>query len=335
MRQRLRLLNQYPPCAARMRERNGLPGARPEAAKLHEHGLVVIETVPAAARSVALQFLLGDAHSSETLRECRDLTTLEQPVVGERLYWAHTNREILTVAWVRPGSRRDVLQVTLPHMRGNPYRDLSARIGEMMREHLRNIPGVRMAQTMLDPTDEDVLAIARDLEFQWAADLAWVACMPRPADPPSTPLELIPYQSTERLQLLSVLERTYWDSLDCAALSEWLEPADFLAAHESRCRPAERDWYFVSVAGEIIGCLLMCWCEQDALSELLYWGLIPVARGRRVGLDLLNVALQRATGLRRLLVACVDQANQPALKSFQRAGFVEVARRQLHIRRFS
>ena len=105
-----------------------------------------------------------------------------------------------------------------------------------------------------------------------------------------------------------------------------------MAAFEARCPVEQRDWHLVRERGQVVGCLLLRGLSATDPVELMYWGLIPEARGRRMGDRLLQLGQQLAGQRGKLLVACIDQANQPAWKAFQRAGFWACGRQQLYIR---
>jgi ribosomal protein S18 acetylase RimI-like enzyme len=69
--------------------------------------------------------------------------------------------------------------------------------------------------------------------------------------------------------------------------------------------------------------------------ELVYMGLLPIVRGSALGLQVVRHAqwLARLAGSSRLVLA-VDSRNEPALRCYERAGFLEWERRAVHLKIF-
>ena len=96
-----------------------------------------------------------------------------------------------------------------------------------------------------------------------------------------------------------------------------------------------RRWLIAAVGGADVGCLLLADHAADDQWEIVYAGLLPEAHGRGYGLLMAQHArrLARAAGRARLVLA-VDAANVPAVKMYERAGFVAWDRRSAIVRIF-
>jgi ribosomal protein S18 acetylase RimI-like enzyme len=115
----------------------------------------------------------------------------------------------------------------------------------------------------------------------------------------------------DREHFARTLRATYTDSLDCRELNvvrAESDSPDFARAFVA--------WH----GAEAVGVLGL----DDA--ELAYLGLIPSARGRGFGDELLRFAIE--TSEDAAVSLSVDARNGPALRLYARHGFVEVARRE-------
>ncbi|MDX1964212.1 MAG: GNAT family N-acetyltransferase [Pirellulales bacterium] len=179
--------------------------------------------------------------------------------------------------------------------------------------------------------------------------------------PEIDPTEFTPYAPAgdrEALELL--LLRTYEQSQDCPRLDQWRNPGQALSGYAAVGHSGTAEWWWArgtsrtmgpamgpgdqpGQALSLIGCVLLAvhpegenatHCKDalpaGGLLELLYWGVIPEARGQRYGKKLVAWAIWRGKCLRaKALVATVDVANTPALGVYQELGFVEALRLDL------
>ena len=92
-------------------------------------------------------------------------------------------------------------------------------------------------------------------------------------------------------------------------------------------------WRFVKQAGRDVGCLILAeHAEQDQV-ELVYMGLVPEARGRGWGALVARESLRIAASLGRArVVLAVDGANSPAVKAYERVGFLPWEQRSAFIK---
>ena len=92
-------------------------------------------------------------------------------------------------------------------------------------------------------------------------------------------------------------------------------------------------WFIVRLDNEDVGCALVAEHSSDFVWELVYMGIVPEARGRRLGLEITRFVqwLAAHDQVRRLVLA-VDAANDPAIAMYAAAGFVSWDRRSVFVR---
>jgi mycothiol synthase len=173
--------------------------------------------------------------------------------------------------------------------------------------------------------------------FAHLADLLYLFAEPHATGPliaNEAGLRFVPHAGDENERLAALLEQTYEGTLDCPALDGARPIAEALAGYRAQGRFLAEHWYFVQDdMGRDVGALLLADHPAAGNWELVYMGLIPAARGRRLGERVVDYALVAASrgGAQRLVLA-VDAANEPALSMYQRAGFVEWDRRTVYAR---
>lgn len=201
--------------------------------------------------------------------------------------------------------------------------------------HYAEAGGARMAQTLL-PTDAGASADRlRAAGFRHFADLLYLVSLGDrfPSVPCEGNLEFEPVPHPLDARLAGVVEQTYQGSLDCPALNGVRDIEDVLAGYRAAGTPDRAPWFIVRHGQLDVGCLLLADDPESAQWQLVYMGLIPSARGRGWGLEIIRQAqwLAGRTGRARLVLA-VDAANAPAIEVYAAAGFTAWDRRSAFVR---
>jgi ribosomal protein S18 acetylase RimI-like enzyme len=146
-------------------------------------------------------------------------------------------------------------------------------------------------------------------------------------------LHFVPRAGDKPQRLAALLEQTYIGTLDCPSLDGVRPMHDVLEGYKAQGQHSRGDWYFVQEYGVDVGALILTEHPGFGNWELVYMGVAPAARGRRHGDRITRFALDVAArrGAERLVLA-VDQANAPALRAYERAGFVAWDRRIVYAR---
>lgn len=179
-----------------------------------------------------------------------------------------------------------------------------------------------------DPLDS--ATIGSQMGFKLLASLDYLSvdinCV---AVPPAPNLEFQtlsdPLKSHDFIKLI---EETYAETKDCPKLNVYRTASDTVSGYESAQSYAPEYWFRVlSPDGADAGVLILgCHRSQTGtppIIEIVYMGLVPAARGRAWGRQLIQKTFQVARDLsgERLILA-VDQQNEPARSLYDAMGFV-------------
>ena len=146
--------------------------------------------------------------------------------------------------------------------------------------------GVQLAQSLIDPQDAALERVFAEAGFTRMAELYYLHAAPCsmtrvPALPAG--MEWVTYdESREEMFGRAVLE-SYKDSLDCPALNGRREVGDVLAGHRASGQFDPSIWFLLKEGEASLGVLLLSESLRADAVELVYVGLAPAARGRRLG----------------------------------------------------
>ncbi len=163
------------------------------------------------------------------------------------------------------------------------------------------------------------------------------------AERPPAPDDLRPIGTPERrAELIEALERSYVGTLDCPALAGLRMGNDILDGHLHSGTFEPSLWTLLRFrsgphAGRVAGVCLFNSSTNAASGsgslELVYFGLVPEARGRGLGRLLLQHGLDELHDRSETTVMlAVDDRNEPAHRIYRQAGFRTRFRRIAFIR---
>ncbi len=171
--------------------------------------------------------------------------------------------------------------------------------------------------------------------YHQLADLQYLVSSEQdfPVEQPPSALTFLASGQGSETRIRDLIDRTYQDTLDCAALDGVRSTDDVLIGyrHTGVFRP---EWWIIAhYRGHDVGCVLLAEHPEYAQCELMYLGVIPEMRGRGWGRQLTQYAQWLASGaaLQRMVLA-VDEANWPAQKLYERMGFETWDRRIVYVR---
>ncbi len=282
-----------------------------------------------AERDAALRLLLGDDsvvradHASQPTFAGKYADGLVVACRGEAVVgavWSQMLSPLAAEIW------RPQLVPAEPASTANEL--LQAAIGERARQ------GARLIHLLLKPDEAAASPWIEQAGFKLLAELKYLLC-PKTAFPKLVPgssfqFELVDQSSRDRL--VAIVEQTYRQTLDIPEYSTERPAADVLEGYHSGGDESDA-WYIANDAGRPIGCLLLTDQPADEQFELTYMGLVPEARGRGLGWELVQHAqwLARQAGKERIVLA-VDCENWPALRIYERAGFVRWEERSVWLK---
>lgn len=213
--------------------------------------------------------------------------------------------------------------------------------------------GVEMLQAVAQPEDTRFQTALSQAGVAPLVDLVFVASPPldsaalSPAAAASAP-DPTPGQLETRFHCLPptkdhlhrwyrLLEATYVDSLDCPAINGRRSLAQTVAGYQATGQCWEPGWVVLtSASGDDLGGLILADHPADDFLELIYFGVVPQARGCGLGRRILQQALQLAAlAGRSRLIAAVDRRNLPALRVYAAADFTALEQRAVFARFFT
>lgn len=166
----------------------------------------------------------------------------------------------------------------------------------------------------VEPLERHGFALATTVSM-WRRDLTPSLVTPSP--------ELLFVPSHEASDFTTTLLATYEGSLDCPESVGERTTHELIAGHGPPPSPAEPAlWFVARRSSEAVGVVMLARNDSIDVGELLYVGVVPVARSRGVGRELMRFALARSVevGFHNLSLS-VDVRNEPALQLYRAHGF--------------
>ncbi|MEQ8317027.1 MAG: GNAT family N-acetyltransferase [Phycisphaerales bacterium] len=265
----------------------------------------------------------------------------------------HAVRE-LAIAVPAPG-RSALVFLSRPNA-GETRSQERAACARALTSHLAGLPGqpFDIAQSLPGSNERWAVDALTDARWQIVGTLAYMRRPVGPQDAPKPsvlrgrqpqrelpdgvevePISIPDPGSPRHEDLVEALNDSYSDTLDCPALCGMRRTSDILASHAAIGRPELALWSIVSHEGRPAGAMLLACLPEQRCYELVYIGLGPSLRGRGLGESLLESAIEQiAARLKRAprsgrwsLTCAVDTANAPAVRLYERVGFMSFDRR--------
>jgi mycothiol synthase len=142
-----------------------------------------------------------------------------------------------------------------------------------------------------------------------------------------------PYAASEAARLRALFEATCVGTQDLPLLGDALDSGQLLAAYEATGDSGRTWWRLVRHGCQDVGCLLLSDHPLRQQCEVVYLGLVPAARGRGWGRQMVQKALWLARDLgRQQLFLAVDAANDPAIATYAATGFAELRKERVWLK---
>ncbi len=111
-----------------------------------------------------------------------------------------------------------------------------------------------------------------------------------PTASPATRLSFEQTSTRSDAELARLVEGTYEQTLDCPALNGVQDCADALAGYRGASSFDPSLWFIVRHEQRDVGCLLLADFADSDQRLLVYMGLLPEARGKGLGIELVRHA---------------------------------------------
>jgi len=137
-------------------------------------------------------------------------------------------------------------------------------------------------------------------------------------------MQVYNWSEDNRKRFEDAILESYIDTKDCPALRGVRHIDDIIAGHMAAGEFDPKSWFAVYDGDTPLAVLLLnCITHRSAL-ELVYLGVSPHARGKKLGSKLVEHAMDLTAlySVSQILLA-VDQENEPARKLYQRLGFAQ------------
>jgi ribosomal protein S18 acetylase RimI-like enzyme len=140
------------------------------------------------------------------------------------------------------------------------------------------------------------------------------------------------YRRADQAVFHDVLLRTYEGTQDCPEVNGVRTIEEVIVGHQSQGKYHPGRWWLAFENKIPVGVLLLIDMPDAHYWELAYVGVVPEARKRGVGRELVRKALfeTRAADAGQLSLS-VDYRNQPAWKIYQELGFEPYDRREVYL----
>ena len=196
---------------------------------------------------------------------------------------------------------------------------------------------VQLVQVLLDPSDDTSRRVYAGADFHPMAELIYLQGSPRhdTAPPVLPPLfRWVSYSDAVHSHFVKTIAASYCDSLDCPALNGVREMKDVIDGHKSSGIFDPRHWLLLCEGDRPVGVLLVASTGHDGIMELIYTGLLPEARRRKLGEILIRQAMALVVSEKQeRLSLAVDAKNVPALKLYYRNGLSRILTKLAMMRR--
>jgi ribosomal protein S18 acetylase RimI-like enzyme len=186
--------------------------------------------------------------------------------------------------------------------------------------------GVQLVQALLAPDQCREQARLLAAGYTQAATLWYMACetgQRRPsAGGGAAALAWEQADPRDPQRLMRIVEATYEGTLDCPLLNGMRSTSDVLEGYRAVGMHRPELWLIAQSEGRNAGCLLMADHPEQEQLELIYFGVVPEARGKGWGRAIVEHALGLAQRCgRKRVVLAVDAANRPAIQLYEQTGF--------------
>lgn len=249
---------------------------------------------------------------------------------------------VQAAAWAQPSSG-GVAALWPAEWRGRRPRNAPEAEAALIRAAVAvcDACGVTLIQALFENESDPRFAGIEASGFRRIATLEYLG-RSLPSSPDSSPdhrtpatgrLRFEPVGDSHYERLKRVVERTYVDSLDCPGLGQARRVDDVLTGYRSTGRYDPRNWLIASDGEADAGVVILAEHPDSDQAELIYMGLVPEARGKGLGRELVSEAIRVAgvLGVDHLMVA-VDRENTPAKRVYETAGFVPWTQRVVYVR---
>jgi ribosomal protein S18 acetylase RimI-like enzyme len=147
-----------------------------------------------------------------------------------------------------------------------------------------------------------------------------------------TPLQYQSYAPTAPELFHETLLRTYGDTLDCPEVNGIRSIREIIDGHKADARSDTETWWLALEEARPVGVLLVTDSAECSAWEIGYVGVVPEARRRGIGRQLvLKAVIEAQRAEVSQLTLSVDARNRPALALYRQLGFERFDSREVFL----
>ncbi len=300
--------------------------------------MLSISATPPSRYEEVLSFLLGHLSEQERVLQLKELldSAKKNQLDLSGLIMATDEGKVCgaTLSIIQPDQSAFVwtpIVAKIPH-----FMEVENRLLQFLGDQLDS-KNVWMGQCIVDLDAKSEREVLQRNQFDHVADLVYMNRLLLKTIPESEilpDLKSISYSEDENYEKFKeVLGRTYHDTLDCTFLNDLRTHEESLESHQLSGDFLPAQWRVFHDGQNDIGLLLMNdHPDQDAW-EIVYIGVVPEARGKGYGREIVLSGLNEALQADRMqVILAVDVKNPYAYKLYESLGFLETTRKSVHIR---
>ncbi|MCZ2344348.1 MAG: GNAT family N-acetyltransferase [Bacteroidales bacterium] len=271
-----------------------------------------------ARRTAAVEWFGSDAFDTTELLIAQDMTQEEERVVGAGFVHQEPGRQAsIWVPVAIAGPRRDAIIVAL----AEAYR---ARFLAQ---------GTQVAQLLLPETGPNCPPALEQIGFRFVTHMEYLARRLTLSDRTATigeDYQLLPVDSVQAVGTLLVA--TYKDSLDIPELNDTRTVDEIVLGYTTPAHQPPARWYRIDHGRQPVGVLMLNPGDQLKMIDLGYLGLVPSARGRGAGKQVVAgvIGMAARMGMEWLTVSS-DERNIPAGKVYRQSRFGILTRQRVYL----
>jgi mycothiol synthase len=193
--------------------------------------------------------------------------------------------------------------------------------------------GVKLAQTLLAPEETFLAASLERNGFAPITNLWYLRHnLNTPVQYLDTPARLDYQPFDNGAEFRRTLARTYENTMDCPEVNGVRTIEEVLEGHRAQGLFDPQRWWLVLKSGRPIGVLIMTEMPESGDWEVAYMGVVPEARRRGFGREILLKALHEAGAAKVPAVTLsVDARNRPAWNLYRSLGFEPFDQRVVYL----
>jgi ribosomal protein S18 acetylase RimI-like enzyme len=195
--------------------------------------------------------------------------------------------------------------------------------------------GARLAQALVSGNEPEVgPALVRNgfahittLQFfrhQLVVPIPWLMASER--------LQFQTYDCTDPAVFHATLDRTYEGTLDFPEINGVRTIEEVIVGHQAQGKYRPQNWWLAWLEGNPAGVMLVADMPDWPAWDLLYLGVVPEARGRGCGREMLHKLFfeAKAAAIQQITVS-VDMRNWMAFRLYTTAGFDALEQREVYL----